>query len=138
MKKILLSLMVFAVGMGAFAQNASKKAEDVIKFKETKFNFGKIKQGVPVTHDFQFTNISSENLIVETASASCGCTTPTWPQQPIMKSKEDKIKAGFNAAAPGPFEKTIFVKLKGVDVPFELKISGEVVSAADFEKLEKK
>ena len=138
MKKIILSLMMVAVGFGAFAQNAAKKAEDVIKFKETKFNFGKIKQGVPVTHDFQFTNISSENLIVETASASCGCTTPTWPQQPILKSKDDKIKAGFNAAAPGPFEKTIFVKLKGVDAPFELKISGEVVSAADFDKLEKK
>ena len=138
MKKILLSLMVLSVGFGAFAQSTAKKAEDVIKFKEIKFNFGKIKQGVPVTHDFQFTNISAENLIVETASASCGCTTPTWPQQPIMKAKDDKIKAGFNAAAPGPFEKTIFVKLKGVDAPFELKISGEVLSAADFDKLEKK
>jgi hypothetical protein len=109
-----------------------------VKFKELKHNFGKIKQGVPVTHDFEFTNISASAVIVETATASCGCTTPTWPQAPVMKSKTDKIKAGFNAAAPGPFEKTVYVKLKGVDAPMELKIAGEVLSAADYDKLNKK
>jgi hypothetical protein len=131
MKKLLVSLLVLSIGFSASAQNAVKKAENIIKFKEIKHSFGKIKQGVPVTHDFMFANIGNEPLIVETASASCGCTTPTWPQQPIMKGKEDKLKAGFNAAAPGPFEKTIFVKLKGIDAPYELKISGEVLSAAD-------
>jgi len=137
MKKLLVSLMVLSIGFSASAQTAVKKAENIIKFKEIKHNFGKIKQGVPVTHDFMFANIGNEPLIVETASASCGCTTPTWPQQPIMKGKEDKLKAGFNAAAPGPFEKTIFVKLKGIDAPYELKISGEVLSAADFDKIKK-
>jgi hypothetical protein len=137
MKKLLVSLMVLSIGFSASAQNAVKKAEDIIKFKEIKHSFGKIKQGVPVTHDFMFSNIGNEPLIVETASASCGCTTPTWPQQPIMKGKEDKLKAGFNAAAPGPFEKTIFVKLKGIDAPYELKISGEVLSTADFDKIKK-
>lgn len=138
MKNLLFSFFMLALGFSANAQNAVKKAEDVIKFKEIRYNFGKIKQGVPVTHDFIFANIGNEPLVIETASASCGCTTPTWPQQPIMKAKEDKLKAGFNAAAPGPFEKTIFVKLKGVDAPYELKISGEVVAAADFDKISKK
>jgi hypothetical protein len=137
MKKLLVSLLVLSIGFSASAQTAVKKAENIIKFKEIKHSFGKIKQGVPVTHDFMFANIGNEPLIVETASASCGCTTPTWPQQPIMKGKEDKLKAGFNAAAPGPFEKTIFVKLKGIDAPYELKISGEVLSAADFDKIKK-
>jgi len=138
MKKLLVSLLVLSIGFSASAQTAVKKAEDLIKFKEIKHSFGKIKQGVPVTYDFVFSNIGSDALIIETASASCGCTTPTWPQQPIMKGKDDKLKAGFNAAAPGPFEKTIFVKLKGVDAPYELKISGEVLAAADFDKLPKK
>lgn len=137
MKKLLVSLLVLSIGFSASAQTAVKTAESIIKFKEIKHSFGKIKQGVPVTHDFMFANIGNEPLIVETASASCGCTTPTWPQQPIMKGKEDKLKAGFNAAAPGPFEKTIFVKLKGIDAPYELKISGEVLSAADFDKIKK-
>lgn len=138
MKILLLSFLMLAIGFSAASQNSVKKAEDVIKFKEIRHNFGKIKQGVPVTHDFIFANIGNEPLVIETASASCGCTTPTWPQQPIMKTKEDKLKAGFNAAAAGPFEKTIFVKLKGFDAPYELKISGEVLAAADFDKISKK
>jgi len=134
MKKILLSLLVMTIVSVGFSQTAEK----VIKFAETKHNFGKIKQGVPVTYDFSFTNISAQPLVIENATASCGCTTPTWPQQPIMKSQTDKVKAGFNAAAPGPFEKTVFVKVKGVDAPLELKISGEVLSAEEFAKQQKK
>jgi hypothetical protein len=138
MKKFMLTLVVAVVAFTGFAQNSAKKAEDVVKFKEVRYNFGKIKQGVPVTHDFEFTNIGNEPVIIETATASCGCTTPTWPQQPVMKTKADRIKAGFNAAAPGAFEKTVFVKIKGVDAPFELKISGEVLGAAEFDKQVKK
>lgn len=134
----MLSLVLAAVTFTGFAQTGVKRAEDVVKFKEVRHNFGKIKQGVPVTHDFEFINIANEPVIIETATASCGCTTPTWPQQPVMKTKADKIKAGFNAAAPGAFEKTVFVKIKGVDAPYELKISGEVLSAADYDKLTKK
>jgi len=134
MKKILLALMVLGFVSFGFSQTAEK----VVKFSETKHNFGKIKQGVPVTYDFSFTNISAQPLIIENATASCGCTTPTWPQQPIMKSQSDKVKAGFNAAAPGPFEKTVFVKIKGVDAPLELKISGEVLPAEEYAKQVKK
>lgn len=134
----MLSLVVSVIAFAGFAQTGAKKAEDVVKFKEIRHNFGKIKQGVPVTHDFEFLNIGNEPIIIETATASCGCTTPTWPQQPVMKTKADKIKAGFNAAAPGAFEKTVFVKIKGIDVPYELKIAGEVLAPADYDKQIKK
>jgi len=138
MKKLMLSLVVSVVALAGFAQTSAKKAEDVVKFKEIRHNFGKIKQGVPVTYDFEFLNVGNEPVIIETATASCGCTTPTWPQQPVMKTKGDKIKAGFNAAAPGAFEKTVFVKIKGIDVPYELKIAGEVLAPADYDKQIKK
>lgn len=71
----------------------------MIRFKEMKFNFGKIKQGVPVNHEFEFTNVGTTPLTIENATASCGCTTPSWPQAPIMAGKNEKIKAGYNAAA---------------------------------------
>jgi hypothetical protein len=138
MKKIMLTLFVALFAFLGFAQNANNSAASVVKFKEMRHNFGKIKQGVPVTYDFEFTNVSNGAVIIETATASCGCTTPTWPQAPVMKAKTEKIKAGFNAAAPGPFEKTVFVKVKGVDAPVELKIAGEVLSAAEYDKLNKK
>lgn len=128
MKQILLLIAFAAFGSLGQAQVNAKKAEDLIRFKEMKFNFGKIKQGVPVNHEFEFTNVGTTPLTIENATASCGCTTPSWPQAPVMSGKNDKIKAGYNAAAPGVFEKSIFVKVKGVDAPVEIKITGEVVS----------
>jgi hypothetical protein len=138
MKKVMLALATVFVTATLFAQNATgKKVEDVVKFKETSYNFGKIKQGVPVTHDFVFENISDKPVIIESATASCGCTTPVKPEPPVAKGKSEKITAGFNAAAPGAFNKSIYVKVAGIDTPAEIKITGEVLSAEDYAKYEK-
>jgi len=146
MKKVALSLFSLILLSGAFAQQQATATAatatvqaakpDLIKFADTKYDFGKIKQGVPVTHSFPFKNTSSQVVVIESATASCGCTTPIKPEQPIAKGKEDKIVAGFNAAAPGPFEKTIYVKIAGEEKPLELKIKGEVLNTEDFAKYE--
>jgi Protein of unknown function (DUF1573) len=102
-----------------------------------KHDFGKIKQGVPVTYDFVFKNIGKEPVVIESATASCGCTTPIKPEQPIMTGKANKVTAGFNAASPAPFDKSIYVKIQGIDQPLELKIVGEVLSAEAYAVYEK-
>jgi hypothetical protein len=131
MKKLFLFASAIILSTTMFAQQATqKKAEDVIKFKELAFDFGKIKQGSPVTHDFMFVNVSDAPVIIESATPSCGCTTPIKPEGAIAKGKENKITAGFNAAAAGPFNKSITVKVAGIDLPVQLKITGEVVTAA--------
>jgi hypothetical protein len=127
MKTLMLALSVMFMSTAVFAQ--SIKAEDMVSFKEKVYDFGKIKQGTPVTHDFEFTNVSDKPVVIESATASCGCTTPTWPQAPVAKGKADKIKAGFNAAAPGAFTKQITIKVAGADAPLTLTIKGEVVAS---------
>ncbi|HEY4062700.1 MAG TPA: DUF1573 domain-containing protein [Puia sp.] len=139
MKKLVLfaSAIILTAGFSARAQQATqKKAEDVIKFKELSYDFGKIKQGAPVTHDFPFSNISDQPVIIEAATPSCGCTTPIKPEGAIQKGKDDKITAGFNAAAVGPFNKSITVKVAGVDLPVQLKITGEVLTPEAYAKYE--
>jgi hypothetical protein len=122
--------------MSIFAQDQAKKAEDVVKFRELSYDFGKIKQGSPVTHDFVFTNISNSPVIIESAVPSCGCTTPVKPEGAIQKGKDDKIQAGFNAANVGPFNKSITIKVAGVDLPVQLKITGEVLTVDAYTKYE--
>jgi len=140
MKKLLFSVAALAIGTWAIAQDnataAKPKVEDVLKFKEAKHDFGKIKQGVPVSCEFAFQNISDKPVVIENAWASCGCTTPTKPEQPTAKGKSNLIKAGFNAQNPGPFDKTVYVKVQGIDIPFELKITGEVLTAEAYAKYE--
>jgi len=102
-------------------------AQDDIKFKELKHNFGKIKQNKPVTFFFSFTNAGNKALIVENAVAGCGCTTPDYPKEPIGKSKEAKIKVTYNAAAMGTFKKDVTVKFANHPEPIILEIDGEVI-----------
>lgn len=138
MKKLLFTLAAVIATTFVIAQKAEGplKAEDFISFKEKKHDFGKIKQGVPVNYEFSFQNVGDKPVIIENSWASCGCTTPTWPQQPVAKGKSNIIKAGFNAAAAGQFDKTVYVKVQGVDAPLELKITGEVLNADAYAKYE--
>jgi hypothetical protein len=132
MKKAFLFLSALALSVSIFAQQ--KKAEEVVKFKELTWDFGKIKQGTPATHNFAFENISDAPVVIESAIPSCGCTTPVKPEAPIAKGQSDKIIAGFNAAAAGPFNKSITVKVAGIDLPVQLKIVGEVLTADAYAK----
>ena len=50
-----------------------------------------------------------------------------------MPGDANKITAGFNAGAPGPFTKTITVKLAGVDETKVITIKGEVLSAEEYD-----
>jgi Protein of unknown function (DUF1573) len=142
MKKVFLFASAIVLSASLFAQQTpqqapplpQKKAEDVVKFKEMTYNFGKIKQSVPVTHDFEFTNVSDAPVVIESATPSCGCTTPVKPEGAVAKGKTDKIKAGFNAVAVGPFNKSITIKVAGVDLPVQIHITGEVLTPDAYAK----
>jgi Protein of unknown function (DUF1573) len=125
-------LFILAAVVTTCAAQAQSKAEDLAKFETEVYDFGKIKQGTPVFCDFFFTNVSKTPITVASATASCGCTTPTKPEQPIMPGKRDKISAGYNAANGGVFEKAIFITFEGASGPKELKIKGEVIAADAF------
>lgn len=141
MKRFALAFVATVITAGVFAQTSTTAkvvtGEDYVKFKEIVHDFGKIKQGVPVTYDFSFANKSDKPLVIETVNTSCGCTTPKWPQAPIAKGKSDVITAGFNAQTLGTFTKAIYVKVAGVDRPVEIRITGEVLDAVTYAKYEK-
>lgn len=92
-------------------------------------DFGKIKQGVPVTHEFKFTNTGKSALVIVNAQPSCGCTTPDWTKTPVPPGGSGFIKATFNAAAAGPFNKTITVTANTQEGATYLTIKGEVLVA---------
>ena len=134
MKRVLLFAGAIVLSATLFAQQ--KKAVDVIKFKELTYDFGKIKQSIPATHNFDFTNISDAPVVIESATPSCGCTTPIKPEGAIAKGKTNKIVAGFNAVALGRFNKTITIKVAGVEFPLQLTITGEVLTPDAYAKYE--
>lgn len=70
----------------------------VITFEETEYDFGTIKQGEVVDHTFKFTNTGKSPLIIESATASCGCTVPQPPTEPIAPGETSQIEVKFNSA----------------------------------------
>jgi hypothetical protein len=129
MKKILFLAAAFVAGISAMAQ---QKADEVIKVSADKYDFGKIKQGVPVSTFFTITNTSDKPVIIENASAGCGCTTPEYSKEPIAAGGTSQLKVGYNAAAMGRFDKDVNIKLAGITDAKIVKITGEVVEAASF------
>lgn len=122
--KYILSFLLLAFTSVCLAQDSPAK------FVETKHSFGKIKQGVPVTTEFSFTNTSGKPLIIEVATAECGCTTPDYPKTPIMSTKTSSIKVTYNAESEGHFEKKVTVKFAKVSQPVFLVIEGDVEKKA--------
>jgi hypothetical protein len=66
MKKIFLLATAFAFTLAVSAQI---KIEDVIKVNSETHDFGKLKQGVPVTYSFEIKNISDKAVTVENSGA---------------------------------------------------------------------
>ena len=139
MKKLLLiAIFAFATSLAMAQEKEMKTTLDKNEVKTevaaftwdaSSFDFGKIKQGVPVTHEFKFTNSGTSPLIIVNAQPSCGCTTPDWTKTPVPPGGSGFIKATFNAAVAGPFNKTITVTATTQEGSTYLTIKGEVIVA---------
>ncbi|HLG40607.1 MAG TPA: DUF1573 domain-containing protein [Chitinophagaceae bacterium] len=110
-------------------QQSQQSPDEIMKVNTVEYNFGKIKQGVPVTYSFELKNISNKPIVVENTYASCGCTTPEKIVEPIAPGSTSKLKVQYNAAGVGNFTKDVHIKLAGVAQEKIVKITGEVVAA---------
>jgi len=112
------------------AANPNQNSDANMKFVKDEYNFGTIPEGPAVSTDFEFKNIGTEPIILSGVQASCGCTTPTWPKEPILAGKTAKVTATYNTQGrPGNFVKTITINSNvGTKV---VKITGNVEKAPD-------
>ncbi|WP_128544612.1 DUF1573 domain-containing protein [Larkinella soli] len=98
----------------------------VFKWDETVHDFGKIRQSKPVVAEFNFTNRGGVPLVISNARGSCGCTGVVFPKEAIMPGNSGKIRATFNAASVGTFNKTVTVESNAEGGQAVLTIKGEV------------
>ena len=77
-------------------------------FTEEEFDFGDIKQGEKVSHEFIFENTGEAELLISKAKGSCGCTVPEYTKDAIAPGGSGTIKVTFNSAGKhGKQHKTI-------------------------------
>ncbi len=88
-------------------------AEENMTLSEVSYDFGKIPQGKPVTHDFKFTNTGKTDLVLENVVAGCGCTTPTFTKGTYKPGQSSIINIGYNAGGLGAAQKSVTVTYNG-------------------------
>lgn len=123
MKKYIFTLLTLML----FSTLAFAEGKGDIDFKNKSHNFGTIREADgPVTTEFAFKNSGDAPLVIVSAVASCGCTSPEYPRQPIAPGEKGVIKVTYNPAGrPGEFSKTITVRTP--DKRVKLKIKGNVI-----------
>ena len=130
MKKLLVAILALS-SVSSFAQ---KKADDVAKLNVETYDLGKVKQNVPATATFIVTNVGKEDLLIDEAKPTCGCTISDYTKSPIAPGKTGVIHATYNAANLGHIDKTLTIKFAGVDDIKSIKLTGEVLEPAAYDK----
>ena len=97
MKRILLFLTITAtlisLSIAELKANANIPADTAtISFNETTHDYGTIKKGSDGICVFTIKNTGKTPVLLTNVQASCGCTTPTWPREPILSGKSGEIR----------------------------------------------
>lgn len=149
MKKLFLLL---AVMMGSFTVAQAQGSEEIkndnsviyendegemidttkpiFQFDKETHDFGEIDEGPKYDHLFSFTNVGKEPLIITNVKASCGCTTPEWPKEPVMPGETSEIKVIYNTKGRlNNFNKAITITSNAITPTKRLYIKGKVLKA---------
>lgn len=100
-----------------------------IKYKHKSHDFGTIIMGEKVQHLFSFANTGKAPLVIEDATATCGCTIPEIPLAPIPPGGSGTIKVIFDSKGKiGVQTKPITVTTNGYPRTSKIYMKGVVIT----------
>ncbi len=138
MKNWIIGLVAACLGLSQLSCDNRKEGEKAatavtealpkIAFKESGvYDFGTLTEGDTVEHTFAFTNTGSMPLIINNITASCGCTTPEWPHEPVAPGETSAIRVRFNSKNKrGEQHKTVTIYANTEPVTTELEFKALV------------
>lgn len=99
-----------------------------VTFDKSVYDFGTVNEGEVVKTTFVVTNTGTTDLIITNAQASCGCTVPTWPKNPIKPNSTGNIEVAFNTSGkPNKQSKTITLTTNTESGREVLTLKGSVI-----------
>ena len=140
MKKViyLLGIMLLMVG-AAKAQDTKAAVGPEIEFEKVVHDYGDVPFNGDGTCEFRFTNTGNEPLLVQKPKSSCGCTIPSWPNEPILPGESDVIKVTYRTNRAGNINKTVTVTSNALkNSTVVLRIKGRVLEQTSEAMPEKK
>jgi len=68
------------------------------EFDKVEYDFGMIEANAKVETEFIVKNVGEADLLISSATATCGCTVPDYPKQPLKPGESAPIKVTFDPA----------------------------------------
>jgi hypothetical protein len=98
-----------------------------IVFREYEHNFGKVSEGEKIAYVFKFENQGTSDLVIASATTSCGCTVPEYDTRPVPPGGSGNLEVVFDTSGrSGMQTKTIAVKSNAKPSVVILKITAVV------------
>jgi hypothetical protein len=114
--------------IGSVVEKPLPAEATTVEIIDSVYDFGERKEGEIVEFNFRFKNTGPNPLVVTNVAASCGCTVPEKPEQPIRPGETGFIKAKFNTdKRPGEAMKTVTVTSNANPSFPELILKGKVL-----------
>lgn len=107
-------------------EKKSKAKIAEITFESLEHDYGNIYKGDNGECEFVFKNTGKAPLQITNARASCGCTVPSWPREPIAPGKKSIIKVKYDTNRLGTINKSITVTSNAVNNSVVLHIKGSI------------
>lgn len=129
LKVCIVVLLTINLSAQDLAMNTNTKA-GVFEFETETIDYGTIEQNTNGNRIFTFRNVGSSPIIINKVKASCGCTVPTKPNQPIMPGKTGEISVKYATNRLGSFSKSITITSNASEAKKMIRVKGKVVKIA--------
>lgn len=107
------------------------RGEVKVSYPVTMYNFGAFsEESGPVSCLFPVVNTGDEPLAIIAARATCGCTQPRYPREPIAPGDTAFVSVTYDPnQRPGRFNKQVYVETNANPPKQRLDIKGTVIGA---------
>lgn len=111
-KKFIFILIFTAVATAfSFAQTSGP----AIEVNKEIHDYGMVEYAGNGISEFVITNTGTEPLVITSAKASCGCTVPSYPKEPIAPGASAVITVKYDTKRPGSINKSIKITSNAVN-----------------------
>jgi len=98
-----------------------------IEFETLEINYGDIAKGANGVRVFRFKNTGDVPLIISDVQKTCGCTSPSFTNTPIVPGEQGEIQVKYDTQRVGTFTKFVTVHSNSKEnTATQLKIFGNI------------
>ena len=122
MKMFFILLFVLAPLTGCWSSQEqpieAARQEDKLAPQPEEWDFGAVKKGEIVSHDFQVKNDSGRTLTIKNVTTSCGCTASAAKKSVLEPGESTEVAVKFNSKGySGQVSQFVYVNTDDPDNP---------------------